>query len=87
MFLRVLLVASIAALVVTATVPTFAPSLAAVATKEKAKVKAAPSASQKAARQRMRDCGAEWQAMKKAGKTKDTTWRRFSQDCLAAGKK
>jgi hypothetical protein len=49
--------------------------------KEKAEKKA-PSPAQKAARDRMRECGAEWQEQKKEGKTKGTTWRKFSSECL-----
>jgi hypothetical protein len=30
----------------------------------------------------MRECGAEWQEQKKEGKTKGTTWRKFSSECL-----
>lgn len=41
-----------------------------------------PSAAQKAARERMKECGAEWQGMKKKGQTKNTTWRKFSSECL-----
>lgn len=37
---------------------------------------------QQAARNRMKECGAEWQALKKQGKDKDTTWRKFSSQCL-----
>jgi hypothetical protein len=32
--------------------------------------------------QRMKDCGAEWQTMKKEGKTKGLTWAAFRKDCL-----
>jgi hypothetical protein len=87
MHLRVLLAALIAAFVMAGTVPVLAPSPAAAATKEKTTKKKEPTEKQKAARQRMKDCGAEWRAMKKAGKAKGTTWRKFSKECLAAKKK
>jgi hypothetical protein len=33
-------------------------------------------------RNKMKGCGAEWQALKKAGKTEGKTWRQFSSECL-----
>ncbi|WP_158266854.1 hypothetical protein [Alsobacter soli] len=62
-----------------ATAPTApaAPSAAAPAAEKKA-----PSEAQMAARNRMKECGAEWQAAKKAGKTEGKTWRQFSSECL-----
>jgi hypothetical protein len=33
-------------------------------------------------RARMRDCGREWQEMKRAGQAKDLTWRDFATQCL-----
>ena len=58
----------------------------AAAQKESAKTEAvnkkAPSSKQQAARNRMKDCGAEWRGMKKEGKSKGTTWRAFSKECL-----
>ncbi len=51
-------------------------------TKTSAKATKEPSAKQKAARERMKSCGAEWQAMKKDGRAKGTTWRKFSSECL-----
>ncbi len=44
--------------------------------------KKAPSEAQLASRARMKECGAEWQTMKKAGQTKGKTWREFSSGCL-----
>ena len=44
--------------------------------------KKAPSEAQLASRARMKECGAEWQTMKKAGQTKGKTWREFSSECL-----
>jgi Skp family chaperone for outer membrane proteins len=41
-----------------------------------------PSAAQKAQQDKMKSCAAEWQAMKKAGKTKGTTYQQFSSECL-----
>ncbi|WP_460451601.1 hypothetical protein [Alsobacter sp. SYSU BS001988] len=41
-----------------------------------------PSEAQMASRNRMKECGAEWQTMKKAGKTEGKTWRQFSSECL-----
>ena len=32
--------------------------------------------------QKMKDCGAEWQAMKKDGRAKGTTWNTFRKGCL-----
>ena len=32
--------------------------------------------------QKMKDCGAEWQQMKKDGKTNGLTWAAFRKDCL-----
>ncbi len=49
--------------------------------KEKAEKKA-PSPAQKASQDRMRECAAEWQEQKKEGKTKGTTYRKFSSECL-----
>jgi hypothetical protein len=49
---------------------------------QKTDKKKEPSEAQKAARERMKECGAEWQEQKKAGKTKGTTWRKFSSECL-----
>lgn len=50
--------------------------------KGEAKAKKEPTAKQKAARERMKECGAEWQAKKKDGSAKGTTWRKFSSECL-----
>ena len=33
--------------------------------------------------QKMKDCGAEWQTMKKDGRAKGTTWAKFSKECLS----
>ncbi|GGH24817.1 hypothetical protein GCM10007036_31490 [Alsobacter metallidurans] len=54
-----------------------APTAAAPATEKKP-----PSEAQMASRNRMKECGAEWQAAKKAGKTEGKTWRQFSSECL-----
>jgi hypothetical protein len=35
-----------------------------------------------ASRSRMRDCGREWQEMKKTGQAKELTWRDFATKCL-----
>jgi hypothetical protein len=35
-----------------------------------------------ATRTRMRDCGREWQEMKKTGQAKELTWRDFAAGCL-----
>jgi hypothetical protein len=32
--------------------------------------------------QKLRDCGAEWQAMKKEGRTAGLTWASVRRDCL-----
>jgi hypothetical protein len=35
-----------------------------------------------ASRARMRDCGREWQEMKRTGQAKELTWRDFATQCL-----
>jgi hypothetical protein len=35
-----------------------------------------------ASRERMSECGREWQAKKRSGADHDTTWRQFATDCL-----
>ena len=32
--------------------------------------------------QKMKDCGAEWQTMKKDGRAKATSWKVFRKECL-----
>jgi hypothetical protein len=32
--------------------------------------------------QKLRTCGAEWQAMKAGGTTGETTWAQYRRDCL-----
>ncbi|MFO1148873.1 MAG: hypothetical protein U1E62_10915 [Alsobacter sp.] len=44
-----------------------------------------PSAAQKAQQDKMKACASEWQSMKKAGKTKGTTYQQFSSECLKKG--
>ncbi len=88
MVLRICFAALLAAILVAVSVPTLvqstSPAYAAAAEKEKAKkAKKAPSEKQKAARQRMKDCGTEWQGLKKSKKTAGKTWRAFSKDCLS----
>lgn len=41
-----------------------------------------PSAAQLSARQRMRDCGAQWRAIRGTPQARNQTWRSFSRDCL-----
>ena len=58
---------------------------------KKTKSKKPPTAGQLAARKRMKQCGAEWRAAKKAGKIeKGTTWPKYWSACnkrlRAAGK-
>jgi hypothetical protein len=36
-----------------------------------------------ASRARLRDCGREWQEMKRTGQAKELTWRDFATRCLA----
>ncbi|VFU07206.1 conserved protein of unknown function [Methylocella tundrae] len=36
-----------------------------------------------ASRQRMHECGAEWQKMKMDGSARDKTWHDFAEICLA----
>ncbi len=92
MVLRICFTALLAAILVAVSVPTLvqstSPAFAAAkekeATKEKAKkAKKAPSEKQKAARQRMKDCGTEWQGLKKSKKTAGKSWRAFSKECLS----
>src|SRR5436305_184045 len=40
-----------------------------------------PTAGQLAARERQKQCGAEWKEAKAAGKTKGTTWPKFWSAC------
>jgi hypothetical protein len=35
-----------------------------------------------ASRTRMRECGREWQEMKRTGEGKQLTWRDFATQCL-----
>jgi hypothetical protein len=35
-----------------------------------------------ASRMRMRECGREWQEMKRSGEAKELTWRDFATKCL-----
>ncbi len=35
--------------------------------------------------QKLRTCGAEWQAMKQEGKTQGITWAQYRRDCLRRG--
>jgi hypothetical protein len=32
--------------------------------------------------QKLKDCGAQWQTMKKEGKTADLKWAQFRKDCM-----
>ena len=32
--------------------------------------------------QKLKNCGAEWQAMKKEGRTEGVTWPKYRRDCL-----
>jgi hypothetical protein len=45
-----------------------------------------PSPAQLAARQRMRDCGAEWRALRGTPQAQNRTWRQFSSECLRRGR-
>ena len=84
MIARILSLAVAATLVLgTATIPTV--SFAEMLKKEEPKkdtkkeeTKKEPSAQQN----RMKACGAEWQAMKKDGRAKGTTYAQFSKECL-----
>jgi hypothetical protein len=49
---------------------------------EAAAEKKPPSQAQLASRARMKECGADWQELKAAGKSKGKTWREFSGECL-----
>lgn len=42
----------------------------------------APTPAQLAQRSKMKACGAEWQALKKAAATKGKPWREFASECL-----
>jgi hypothetical protein len=85
--IRLLFAAAVAAMFVLVSAPTFAPSPLLAEAATKAKTKKAPSAKQIAARQRMKECGAEWRALKKAKKTEGKTWRAFAKECLKSKKK
>ena len=50
---------------------------------EAPKVKKPASAAQLRQRQKMKDCGAEWQGIKKAKTENGRTWRVFSKECLS----
>ncbi len=80
MILRALMIAA-AAFAVGLAAP--APSFAAKKAKESAAASTRqPTEKQKAARARMKECGAEWRAAKKDAKAKGTTWRQFSSECI-----
>ena len=78
MIARILSLAVAATLVLgTATIPTVA--FAEVRRrKRRRRAKKEPSAQQN----KMKACGAEWQAMKKDGRAKGTTYAAFSKECL-----
>ncbi|WP_293861882.1 PsiF family protein [uncultured Alsobacter sp.] len=67
--------------------PTAAPATAAApaATAPAADGKKPPSDAQKAQQAKMKSCASEWNAMKKAGKTKGQSYRDFSSECLKKG--
>ena len=75
MIARILSLAVAATLVLgTATIPT----VALAQTKKEETKKTEPTAQQN----KMKACGAEWQAMKKDGRAKGTTYAAFSKECL-----
>ena len=81
MIARILSLAVAATLVLgTATIPTvsFAEMLKKEEPKKKEETKKEPGAQQN----KMKACGAEWQAMKKVGRAKGTTYAAFSKECL-----
>ncbi len=41
-----------------------------------------PTPRQLAARERFRQCGAEWRALRDSGRTEGRRWRDFRRDCL-----
>jgi hypothetical protein len=57
--------------------PSTDPAPAAAAPERKA-----PTPAQLAQRSKMKACGAEWQALKKAAATKGKPWREFASECL-----
>jgi hypothetical protein len=80
---------ALALLMAGATLPAFAQTTAPAAKKPAPAAAApaapaapAPSAAQKAQQDKMKSCAAEWQGMKKAGKTKGLTYKQFSSECL-----
>ena len=86
MVLRICFAALLAAILVAVSVPTLVQSTSPAYAAEKEKTKKAkkpPSEKQKAARQRMKDCGAEWKGLKNSKKTAGKTWRAFSKECLS----
>jgi type IV secretory pathway VirB10-like protein len=50
-------------------------------TSKAAKSKREPTEGQIAARERQKQCGAEWKEAKAAGKTKGTTWPKYWSAC------
>jgi pentapeptide MXKDX repeat protein len=90
MIARILTIAVAATLVLgTATIPTvsFAEMLKKEEPKKDTKKKEEPkkeeTAKEPSAQQnKMKACGAEWQAMKKDGRAKGTTYAAFSKECL-----
>ena len=85
MIARILSLAVAATLVLgTATIPTVAFAQAKkeetkkAETKKEETKKTEPTAQQN----KMKACGAEWQAMKKDGRAKGTTYAAFSKECL-----
>jgi hypothetical protein len=85
MISRILVSAFAAAFLSTATMtPTVV--LAAAAKKEETKKDETKAETKKALspqQQKMKDCGAEWQAMKKDGRAKGTSWNAFRKECLS----
>lgn len=51
------------------------------------KARRPPTPGQLAARERMKSCGAEWRALKEAGKAAGRTWREFSSTCMKQAKR
>ena len=54
------------------------------ATAEYVKSAAPPAAGKQLTpqQQKLKNCGAEWQAMKKEGRTEGVTWAKYRRDCL-----
>ena len=84
MIARILSLAVAATLVLGTAIPTvsFAEMLKKEEPKKDTKKKEETAKEPSAQQNKMKACGAEWQAMKKDGRAKGTTYAAFSKECL-----